>query len=157
MENANGGISRIRGEAEPVRLAARHFYPVTQPDQYFRDLFAVAALYFDHAFFHRPANAAGLLDLLRQRGHFIFAKNEIFDERHALAAAPFGGAVQVGGLLIRRQRLGGRFSLLLLAEIALFGGPDGARIGHGRIVMQKNGGCYAASLCMLGGAISAGA
>jgi len=109
----------------------RHLDLVPQFEQNVRDLFAVPALDLDHALPDRPARAAGLLDLFRKRGHVRFGEDQVFDQHEAFPAAAFRVAVQVSGLLVRRQGLGGRFTLLFFAEIAGVGGPDGAGVGGG--------------------------
>lgn len=65
------------------------------------------ALNFDDAVFDRAAGATGLFELGGEGFEIISGEGEVFDEGDGFAAAAFGFAVEVGGLLVRREGAGG--------------------------------------------------
>ena len=81
----------------------------------------VIPLDFDDAVFDRPPTPARLFEVFRQSFIVIRGQVEVFDQRHHLAAAPFRGPMDDGGLLRRRvgKTLRGRW--LPFAQVALLG------------------------------------
>lgn len=73
---------------EQRRLPARDLDLVTQLHQNLRHALTVVSLNFDHAFLHRPAGAAFLLELLGKGFHVLFREDKVFHYRHNLPATP---------------------------------------------------------------------
>ena len=115
-------------------LAAGNYDSITHFSQRFGDPLAVLALDLDHAVFDRTTAAAQLFEPGRQLLQFIFKQHKLFYQCYSLSAAALRVAVQIDGLLVRRERWGPAHEVLRFAQVSLIGRPYGPVLILGHVV-----------------------
>lgn len=100
MKNENG---RALARTFFFYLSTSDLYFVAKLCQHFRHTLTVFALDFYRPIFDRPAGAAFLFEFFGEGFQVIFGEDKVLDDGNHLPTPAAGFAMQVDGLLLRRQ------------------------------------------------------